>query len=129
VEVIKLFGDLAERGIFCDPGIGEYDVEPALVVLDRREDAVEIVEPLDVALQGSDVLADVLGGCGQLRLAAPGYEDKSPFSDKSLRCRQPDPTATAGDESNLAIELVHGPLLFRVLQVMRALTIGVYAHI
>ena len=35
MEVIKLFGDLAERGIFCDPGIGEDDIEPAFVLFNE----------------------------------------------------------------------------------------------
>src|SRR5262249_15820537 len=113
VEVVKLFGNVAERGIFCDPGIGEDDVEPAFVVLDHGQDAVEIVELRDVALQGSDVLADVLDRRIEFRVAASGYECIGPFIDKALRCRQPDAAAAARDESDFAVELTHGasPLL------------------
>ena len=32
IEVEKFFGDLAERRIFRDAGIGEHDIELALVV-------------------------------------------------------------------------------------------------
>src|SRR5262249_59358450 len=77
---------------------------------------VEIVELRDVALQGSDVLADVLGGCGQLGLAASGYERVGTFLEEAFCRRQPDAAAAAGDESDFAVELTHGPLLFCVLQ-------------
>src|SRR5262249_48162528 len=75
---------------------------------------VEIVELRDVALQGSDVLADVLGGCGQLGLAASGYERVGTFLEEAFCRRQPDAAAAAGDESDFSVELSPGPLLFCV---------------
>ncbi|HEY8030873.1 MAG TPA: hypothetical protein VIF02_00460 [Methylocella sp.] len=60
ITLIKLFGVLAESGIFCDAGIGEYDIEPAFVLFDDRKYAVEIAEVRHVAFEGFDIFADVL---------------------------------------------------------------------
>ena len=81
--VVELFGDLAERRIFRDPGIGEDDIQPAFVLFDDRENAVEIVEVRHVAVQGFDVFADGLDGGRQFRLATSGDEDIGAFRDKT----------------------------------------------
>src|SRR5262249_725861 len=112
--IVELFGDLAERGILRDPGIGEDDVEFAFVIFDRRENAAEIVELRDVTLQCPCVFSDVLDGRGQLRLTASGDKDIGPLADKALRRCQSDPTAAAGDESDLAVKLAHDPVLCSV---------------
>jgi hypothetical protein len=49
ITVRALFGNLAKRGIFHDPGIGEDDIELAAVFFDLRENAIELVELRDVA--------------------------------------------------------------------------------
>ena len=42
ITVRGLFGNLAKRGIFHDPGIGEDDIELAAVFFDLRENAIEL---------------------------------------------------------------------------------------
>src|SRR6266566_8590833 len=50
ISVRRLFGHLAKRGIFHDPGIGEDDIELAAVFFDLRENAIELVELAHVLL-------------------------------------------------------------------------------
>ncbi len=47
ITVRGLFGNLAKRGIFHDPGIGEDDIELAAVFFDLRENVIELVELRD----------------------------------------------------------------------------------
>jgi hypothetical protein len=49
ITVRGLFGNLAKRGIFDDPGIGEDDIALPAVFFDLRENAIELVELRDVA--------------------------------------------------------------------------------
>jgi len=42
IAVRGLFGNLAKRGIFHDPGICDDDIELAAVFFDLRENAIEL---------------------------------------------------------------------------------------
>jgi hypothetical protein len=88
IEFVEFLGDFAERCIF-------------------RHASIEIVEIRHVALQGFYILADVLGGRSQFRLAPSGYENVGALVDKTLRRRQTNATAAASDKRGLSIELAH----------------------
>ena len=53
-------------------GVGEHDVELALLLLDPRKQAIEVVEFGNVALNAVDVSSDRLDGGGKLPVAPAG---------------------------------------------------------
>ena len=53
VEV--LLGDRPERGELAAAGVGEQDVDPPVLLLDRRVEPVEVGQVRDVALHADDV--------------------------------------------------------------------------
>ena len=63
------------------------NVEPALLLPDLGEQAIEIAELGHVARDAGYVLSDLLGCLVQLCRAARGYEDVGAFTDKFLRGR------------------------------------------
>src|SRR6202007_1664746 len=81
VEV--LLGDLSERGQGWDAGVGEQDVEVALLLLDGGKQPDEVREVLDVAWHAGDVLADLPDRFVELRLSAAGDEDVGAFGDEA----------------------------------------------
>jgi hypothetical protein len=54
--LVEIFGYLAEWRILRYAGIGEYDVEPALIALDLAEEAVETAEVRYVSGHASYIL-------------------------------------------------------------------------
>lgn len=61
--MVFVLGDLAELLVGGDARVGEDDIESALLLLDRSDDAVEVSELGDVTDDAGDVLADG-GDCG-----------------------------------------------------------------
>jgi hypothetical protein len=76
------FGDVAERSDGPAAGVGEDDVEVAFLFFDGGEEAVEVGEFGDVALDGGDVFADLFCGGVEFGLAASGDEDVGAFGDE-----------------------------------------------
>ena len=68
--LVEILGDIAQRRILCDAGIGEQDVEPALLLPYPGEQAIEIAELGHVARDAGYVLSDFLGCLVQLCRAA-----------------------------------------------------------
>jgi hypothetical protein len=66
-----------------DTGVGEQDVEAALLLLHRGEQPVEVREVRDVALHAGDVPADLRYRCIELRLPASGDEDVGALGDEA----------------------------------------------
>src|SRR5882762_6010362 len=97
--------------LFAHAGVGEEDVDPALLLLDDRVEPVEVLELGDVALHARDVTADLLQRCAQLCLATTGDEDVRALTLQALRGREPDARGAARDHCHFAFVLAHGPSL------------------
>src|SRR5207249_5677213 len=69
------FGGLGQRHELPAAGVGEDHVEPAVLLLDRGIELVEVGQLGDVALHGSNVLADLLGRHIELGLPPAGDVD------------------------------------------------------
>src|SRR4029077_14972911 len=95
-RIEELLGDRAEPRIFRHAGIREHNIELALLTLDLRKQAIQIVELRHVALHSGYVLADLLDGRSQLITTPPGYEDISTLVHEPLRRRQANATIAAG---------------------------------
>ena len=52
-------GDLAQRRCRASAGIGNKNIQPALLLLDGSEEMVEVVEIRDIAADGSDIAANL----------------------------------------------------------------------
>jgi hypothetical protein len=107
-RVVELLGYLAEGGIFRNTGIGEHNIELALLAFDLREQAIEIAKVRHVSLHAGYVSSDLLDRRGQLSIAASRDEDVRAFLHKLLRRRKADAAIAAGDECNFSFELAHG---------------------
>jgi hypothetical protein len=83
VEV--LLADRPERGQHRDAGVGEQDVEAALLLLHPGIEPVEVREVGDIALHARDVLADLLDRFLEFRLPAAGDEDVGTLGDEPPR--------------------------------------------
>ncbi len=100
------FRDRPERPRkFPAPGVGEEDVDPALLPLHDVVHVVEVGEVRDVAPNSHNIRPDTLGGGVQLSLAASGDEYVRAFRDEPLGRRQADAGTTARDDRDLAFEL------------------------
>src|SRR4029077_12223272 len=86
-RVVMFLGDLAQAGELRATGICEHDIELALLPLDLREEAIEIVKVRHVSLDAGDISSDLFYRPSQLGLAAPGDEDVGALADKLL-CRR-----------------------------------------
>jgi len=73
------FRDRAEWGEFAEPGVGEENIDAALLLPDGGVEAIQIGEIGDVALDGGDVFADELDGRVEFGFAAAGNEDVGTF--------------------------------------------------
>src|SRR5262249_46384089 len=118
VEV--LLGDLSKRGDRQDAGVGEQDVEAALLPLHRGEQPVEVRKVRDVALHAGDVLADLCYRFIEFRLAASGDEDVGALGDEAPGGGQADAAVAPGDDRDFPFQFLrHGitPLPVRAVQV------------
>ena len=104
VEVV--LGDGVKRGERPAARIGEEDVETALLLANRRIEAVEIREIGHVALDAGDACADLLHGGVERGLAPTGDEDVCAFGDEAFRGREADAAAPPGNESDFSCEFV-----------------------
>src|SRR5262245_21821169 len=59
-RVVELLGDRAQGRQLRDAGIGEDDVEPALLPLDLCEEAIEVAEVRHVSLDAGHIASDLL---------------------------------------------------------------------
>src|SRR5439155_18931406 len=59
-RVIKLLSYLAECGIFRNTGIGEHNIEPTLLSLDLREEAIKIAKLRHVSLYPGYISSDAV---------------------------------------------------------------------
>src|SRR4029077_9498761 len=97
-----LLGDLAEAAEFVIPRIDRQDVDSSCLVLDRRVNAVEVVEVGDIALNGSGPAADRGNGLLELGLATPGDKYARAFLGKTFGDAEADASTAAGHQSDFA---------------------------
>src|SRR5262249_9324311 len=100
VEV--LFGDGSEDCRGGDTGVGEQDVEAALLLPDDREEPIEIGEVGDVAPDPFYVPFDRFQSCVELGLAATGDEDEGPLGGEPPGRGEADAAGAAGDQRDLS---------------------------
>ena len=102
-----LLGDLSQGQQRTAAGVGEHNVQSALLCLDHGEESVEIGEPGDVALNGGEVFpADLRDSIVEALLAAAGDENVGPFRDKSLGGSEADAAVAAGNKGDFFGELI-----------------------
>src|SRR5262249_32880424 len=107
VSVLTRLGDRAQGRKPRDAGIGEDDVEPALLPLDLREEAIEAAEVRHVPLDAGPIASDLPDRRRRLGLTAPGDEDVGAFLHELLRRRETDAAVATRDESDFPFELAH----------------------
>ncbi len=97
-----LLGDFAEAAEFVIPRIDRQHVDTSRLVLDRRVNAVEVVEVRDIALNGGGAAADRGNGLVQLGLATPGDKHARAFLGKTFGDAEADAGTAAGHQSDFA---------------------------
>jgi hypothetical protein len=70
VRVIELLSYFAERGILCHAGIGEHDIELALLFSNLPEKAIKVGKIRYVSFHSADISSYFLDRCSQLLLPA-----------------------------------------------------------
>ncbi len=107
-ELVEMrLGDGAQGGELAQTGVGEDDVDPLALRLDRLVEAIEVSQLGDVALDAGDVVADGLHGVVKLLLAPSRDEDVGALFDKELRRGQADPFGGASDNGHFSLQLAH----------------------
>jgi len=106
VEV--LLGDVPELLRLDPTGVGDQDVQLALLLQHRLEQAVEVGGAGSVAPHGGHVVADQCLRLGQLGLPPAGDEDVRALFREPLRDGQADAARPAGDDGNLSVQSRHG---------------------
>src|SRR5437870_2083546 len=110
-RVVVLLGNAVQGSELRAAGIGEHDIELALLALDLGEQPIEIAEVRHVSSYAGDISSDFLYRPSQLRLTAPRDEDVGAFVHELLRRRQANTAVATGHECDLSIELTHVWLL------------------
>src|SRR5437016_2620367 len=102
-----LLSDLAQRSELRPSGIGEHNIELALLPLDLREEPIKIAKVRRVPLYGGYIFSDLLYRRSQLLLTAPRYEDVRALVHKLLRRRKANAAIATGNECNFSFKLTH----------------------
>src|ERR1700684_2534814 len=127
-RVVEFLGDRAEGGILCGTGIREHDIEPALFLLDLREEAIEIAKVRHVSSYAGHISSDLRCRRGQLRICASGDEDVCAFLDELLRRCKADTATGAGYECNFSCKLAHEFLRMHALHGAEAQSANLCSH-
>jgi hypothetical protein len=80
---------------------------PALILLDSREETIEIAEVRYVSLDAGNVLPDLLCRSSHLRITASRDENVRAFVHEALRRRKANAAVRTRDERNFSVELTH----------------------
>src|SRR5215472_3837517 len=110
-RVVELLGDRAQGRKLRNTGIGEDNVEPALLALDLGNQAIEIVKVRHISSDGGDVAPDLLDRRRQLGLTPARDEHVGAFVHELLRRREANAAIAASYECNFSFELTHVFLL------------------
>src|SRR5258707_13846372 len=106
-QVIELLGYLAEGGILRHTGIGEYDIELALLLLDLCEQAIKIAKVRHVSLHAGYISSDLFDCHGQFGITTTRDEDMRAFVHKLLCRRKANAAIATGNECDFSFKLVH----------------------
>src|SRR5262249_22004956 len=112
--------DQPERGDRQDAGVGEQDVEAALLPLHRGEQSVEVREVRDVARHAGDVPADLPDRLLEFRMPAAGDEDMGALGDGPPGGGQADAAVAPGDDRDFPFQFLRDrtrPLPVRAVRV------------
>src|SRR5258708_1864384 len=104
--VEMLFGDGPEGNKFANAGIGENNIDSPLHLSDGLIETIKVGQFGNVSLNARNVAADCLYGLVEFLLAAARDEDIGALFDEKLCRSQSNPFCAAGDDSDLAFELV-----------------------
>jgi hypothetical protein len=96
------FSDFAKWGKFTEASIGEDYIEVSLLLLDRGEQAIEVFQLGNIALNTHDVFTDRFYGSIKFSLATTRDKDIGTFGDKALGGGKTDATVTASDKSDFS---------------------------
>ena len=100
VEVVG--GDFGQRHCLAQTGVGHHHVHLVRGAPDGVGNAVEVLQPGRVRLDGGDVAADVLHRRVKRALAPAEDEHLRALFDKASGDGEPDATASATDDGDLA---------------------------
>lgn len=101
------FRDIAD-GVRCnDPGIGDENVEPSLLVSNRREEVTEAVDVGNIAVDRPRTRPKLLRGGFKFLSAATRDVDTRAFLDKAFRDRETDAARSACDDGDLGFQPAH----------------------
>src|SRR5262245_14332963 len=98
--------DRAERRIFRNPGVCEYDIQPALLIFDLRDQAIEIRQVRHIALNGGHVFPDLPDRCIQLRLTAASDKDIRAFLYELFHRGKADAAIASGYKCDFSFKFV-----------------------
>src|SRR6202043_4216906 len=106
----KILGDASQRREFAKTGIGENDIESALLP-DGLVETIQVGKFCYVSLNAGNVAADRLHGLIEFLLATAGDEDVRAFFNEELGGSQADSGRAPGDDRYFALQLTHDPYL------------------
>ena len=95
-------------------GVGERNVNPALLLLHRGVRPIEICQLRDVTLNAGDILADLSDRDIELALTAAGDEDMPPFGAKPLGGVEANAAVATRDDRGFSFQLGDGFSLPRI---------------
>ena len=108
------FLDGFERDGVVHAGIGENDIDPAVVTLDARVERRQVGEVRHVALYADRAVTDLADRVIERSPSTPGDVHQCPFLSELLCGCQPDAVATAGNHDDLVFEPLRHHTVFRV---------------
>src|SRR5262249_44587688 len=103
----QLFGDAPKGGVLGNARVREENIEPALLVPDAREKAVEIAGVRHISLHAGCIVTNLLGGSGKFAFAAAGEVNVCALLGESARRGEADPSGAACYQCYLSIQFRH----------------------
>src|SRR5258706_8990149 len=101
-----LFGDGPKRNEFANPSVGENDVESPLHLSDGLVETIKVGQRGNVASNTRNIAPDCFDGLVEFLLTTTRDEDIGALSDEELCRSQSNPFCSAGDDGDLAFELL-----------------------
>ena len=110
------FVDHFERNGLMDAGIGEYDIDPAVITRDAIIEPRKVVEAVDVALHADRAMTDPADSLIEQRLSPRGDVYQCAFLRETLRGCQPDAVAATGYHHDLVFETLCHHITFKQVE-------------
>jgi len=112
VEV--LLRDRSKGGDLPAACVGEQNANPALLLLHRGVQSIEICQLRDVILYAGDILADLPDRDIELALTAAGDEDVGPFCAKPFGGGEANTAVATRDDCDFSFQFGYGCSLSRI---------------